>query len=211
MLRNKFKVAGYVLVLLGALAYGAVYAESTTSSKLSPEMQAKLAKMPPEQRQLVQSYTPELRQKVMALSPETRATVQRMYASHTRHSDILTFRQMMQEVLADYQGIMAGIAVDNASQTADSARRLANHRIPRGGLLPYFPLEKINDATLSVLVSMNDAVEGSALRLAAAADKGNMAEAASHLSAIAGGCVACHQVFRGQPGVSPFLLPRAGK
>jgi cytochrome c556 len=62
-----------------------------------------------------------------------------------------------------------------------------------------------------VLVSMNDAVEGSALRLAAAADKGDMAEAASHLSAIAGGCVACHQVFRGQPGVSPLLIPPAGK
>jgi len=38
-------------------------------------------------------------------------------------------------------------------------------------LLPYFPLEKINNDTLSVLVSMNDAVEGSALRLAAAVAK----------------------------------------
>lgn len=211
MLRNKRKVGSLALIILGALAYGAVRAENTVFNDMSPEMQAKLAKMAPEQRQMLLSYTPELRQKVMALTPEISATVQRMYASHTRHSDTLTFRQMMQEVLADYQSVVAGIAVDNAAQTADSARRLANHRIPRGGLLPYFPLEKINSDTLAVLVSMNDAVEGSALRLAAAADKGNMAEAASHLSAIAGGCVACHQVFRGQPGVSPLLLPQAGK
>lgn len=211
MFRHNMKTGSIALIILGALMTGAALAANNVTSGVSPEMQAKLAKMSPEQRTLVLSYTPELRQKVMALSPETRATVQKMYASHTRHSDILTFRQVMQEVLADYQSVVAGIAVDNAAQAADSARRLANHRIPRGGLLPYFTLDKINNETLSVLVTMNDAVEGSALRLAAAADKGDMAGAASHLSAIAGGCVACHQVFRGQPGVSPLLSPEAGK
>lgn len=97
-----------------------------TSSGVSPEMQAKLAKMSPEQRQLVQSYTPELRQKVMALSPETNATVQKMYASHTRHSDTLTFRQVMQEVLADYQN-RARHEGHGATQARGAREELGHH------------------------------------------------------------------------------------
>mgnify|MGYP003465486234 CR=1 FL=1 len=50
-----------------------------------------------------------------------------------------------------------------------------------------------------------------ALRLAEAADKGNMAEAAVRLGEVVSGCVACHQMFRGQPGISPLLLPGARK
>ncbi|MGE3600459.1 MAG: hypothetical protein AB7N70_33440, partial [Dehalococcoidia bacterium] len=83
----------------------------------------------------------------------------------------------------------------------------ADHRIPVGGLLPYFPLDKITDEYLATLPAMNDIVEGSALRLAEAANRGNMPEAAVALGQVASGCVACHQVFRGRPGVSPLLLP----
>jgi hypothetical protein len=170
-------------------------------------MRAQLAKMPPEDRAMVESFTPELRQKFFALSPELRATLGKLHAGHTRHSKELTLRQVMQEILSEYQGIAAAVATDNAEQAADSARRLANHRIPAGGLLPYFPLDKINNQSLSVLPAMNDAVEGSALKLAEAADRGNMAEAAVRLGEIASGCVACHQFFRGRPGVSPLLQP----
>lgn len=130
MLRNQQRAGSLILIVLGLLFLGVVHAQETTSKDLSPE-----------QRQLLPSYAPALRQKVVALSPEISATVQRLYSSHTRHSDILTFRQMMQEVLADHQSMVAGIFVDNPALTADSARRLANHRIPRGGLLPY--LEKV--------------------------------------------------------------------
>jgi hypothetical protein len=200
-----------VFVLVTALAFNLAPAATLAADKLTPEMQARLAKMNPEDRQMILSYTPELRQKFFALSPELRATLGKLHAAHTRHSKQLTLRQVMQEILAEYQGIAAAVATDNAEQAADSARRLANHRIPAGGLLPYFPLDKINTGSLSVLPAMNDAVEGAALRLAQAADQGNMAEAAVRMGEIASGCVACHQMFRGQPGISPLLLPGAGK
>lgn len=48
-------------------------------------------------------------------------------------------------------------------------------------------------------------------RRAEAADKGNMAEAVVRMGEIASGCVACHQMFRGQPGITPLLLPGARK
>jgi hypothetical protein len=160
---------------------------------------------------MVMSWTPELQQRFFALSPELRATIGKLHAGHTRHSKQLTLRQVMQEILSEYQSAAAAIATDNAEQAADSARRLADHRIPVGGLLPYFPLDRINNESLSVLPSMNDAVEGAALKLAAAADRGNMAEAAVQLGEIAGGCVACHQFFRGRPGISPLLRPASGK
>ncbi|MBI1425373.1 MAG: hypothetical protein GC149_18195 [Gammaproteobacteria bacterium] len=178
-------------------------------AKQSAPIPAQLAKMSPENRQMIMSWTPELRQKFLALSPELRATISKVHAGHTRHGKELTLRQVMQEILSEYQSIAAAVATDNAEQAADSARRLANHRIPVGGLLPYFPLDKINNDALSVLPGMNDAVEGSALRLAEAAERGNMAKAAVHLGDIASGCVACHQMFRGRPGVSAQLLPTA--
>lgn len=165
----------------------------------------------PDMKQMMGSYSPELKQKVMALSPDLKATMGKLHAQHTRKSNQLTLRQVMHEILAEYQSIAAGIATDNAEQAADSARRLANHRIPKGGLLPYFPLDKVNNTDMGVLPAMNEAVEGSAKRLADAADKGDMAKAATHLSDIMSGCVACHQKFRGQPGISAQLMTPAAQ
>lgn len=191
------------LLLVGMALSTAVAADPAPA--VSPEMQAQMAKMPPEIKQMMMSYTPELRQKVMGLSPELRATISQVHGQHTRKSKQLTLRQVMQEILSEYQSIAAALATDNAEQAADSARRLANHRIPKGGLLPYFPLDKLNNADMGVLPTMNDAVEGSALRLAEAAEKGDMSKAATHMSDIMSGCVACHQKFRGIPGVTANL------
>ena len=72
-------------------------------------------------------------------------------------------------------------------------------------LLPYLPLEKVNTRDLSVLPAMEMAVEGSARKLAAAAEKGDMAGAAEQYGTMTSGCVACHAHFRGQPGTTPRL------
>lgn len=148
---------------------------------------------------------PELRAKVEALSTDTKMSLMSILAMHSRHSKQVTMRQVMTEVLSDFQSILAGIMTQNPEHTADSARRLANHRIPVGGLLPYLGLENINDERLAVLDGFNSSVEGNALKLAAAADAGDMTTAASLVGPIASGCVACHGVFRSQPGVSDLL------
>ena len=171
------------------------------------------AQQSPEQQQMAQQkmkkmmqmYTPELRKRVQALSPETKAEVLKILSQHTRHSNQVTFRQVMHEVLVDYQAIASAIATDNSEAAAEAARRLANHKIPVGGLFPYFDLDEINDEKMGVLPAMNSAVEGSALKLAEAADKGDLSTAAGHLSKIMQGCVACHQMFRGTPGISNKL------
>ena len=207
---NKLK-AGMVMLACASASLSAM-AEPAAGNGMSPEMPAQMSKMPPEMRQMMMSYTPELRQKVMALSPDIKAVLNKAHATHTRKSNQLTLRQVMQEILSEYQGIAAALATDNGEQAADSARRLANHRIPKGGLLPYFPLDKMNSTDMAVLPVMNDLVEGSALKLAEAAEKGDMAMAATHMSDIMGGCVACHQKFRGIPGVSSQLMtPVAAK
>jgi hypothetical protein len=164
------------------------------------------APMPAEMQQMMKTYTPALRQKVMALSPELKATIQKLHAGHTRRAKETTLRQVMHEILSEYQSVASALATDNAEQAADAARRLANHRIPKGGLLPYFPLDKINNTDLAVLPAMNATVEGSALKLAEAADAGDMPRAASYMSDIMTGCVACHQKFRGTPGISANLM-----
>ena len=161
--------------------------------------------MSAQQRQMM-SFTPELRQKAMALSPEIKMKLNQIHAQHTRHSNDLTLRQVMQEILSEYQSIATALSTDNGPQAADSARRLADHRIPRGGLLPYLPLDKIDNKHIGVLPAMNTTVEGSALKLAEAADKGDMQAASRYMSDIMSGCVACHQIFRGQPGTSPNLV-----
>ena len=148
---------------------------------------------------------PDLQKQVKSLSKPTKMALMKILSGHTRRSQQLTLRQVMHEVLADYQSIVSGIATDNTEQAADAARRLANHRLPVGGLIPYMKKQDVNDSKLATLVGFNDLVEGNSLRLAAAADKGNTGEAASYLGKIAEGCVACHQVFRGQPGISNRL------
>ncbi len=198
MLTNKPKTLWMAGVALALAAGTAPAAEPAAGGKPADPIQ-----------QMMQNYKPELKQKIMKLTPEMRATVKKLHDGHTRKSQQLTLRQIMHEILSDYQSIAAGIATDNAEQAADSARRLANHRIPKGGLFPYFPLEMVNDADMGVLPTMNEAVEGSALKLAEAAEKGDMATAAARLSDIMTGCVACHQKFRASPpGASNLLLKK---
>ena len=153
----------------------------------------------------IELMKPELQEKVKGLSVDTKMSLMAILAMHNRYSQTVTMRQVMTEVLSDFQSILAGIMTDNPEQTADSARRLANHRIPVGGLLPYLGLENISDERLAVLDGFNTSVEGNALKLAAAAEAGDMATAASLVGPISSGCVACHAVFRTQPGVSDLL------
>lgn len=152
--------------------------------------------------------TPELQQKVQALSPKSKQTMARLQSMHDRRSDTLTMVQVMQEILSDYQRMTAAIATDNADMAVDAAHNLAHHRLPRGGLIPYMPLDKVKDETVDALLGFQDMVEGNTLRLAEAAKEGNMAKAAGYLGPIAQGCVSCHDYFRGQPGISTNLKPK---
>jgi len=190
------------LLLAGSFAsFGLMAAETPQSAP----------PMPAEMQNMVKMYTPEMRQKVMALSPELKGTIQKLHAGHTRRAKETTLRQIMHEILSDYQAIASALATDNNEQASEAARRLANHRIPKGGLLPYFPLSQVNNNDLAVLPAMNTAVEGSALKLADAADAGDMPKAASYMSDIMTGCIACHQKFRGVPGISANLMTPLAK
>jgi len=155
-------------------------------------------------KQQMALMTPELAQKANALSPEIKKFLMRVALRHERRSDTLTLVQVMQEIMAEHQMIGAAIATDNGPMAADAARRLALHRLPKGGMLPYLPIEKVTTESLSVLPSMEVAVEGNAQKIAEAADKGDMAAAAHHYGEMTAGCVACHMHFRGQPGASAY-------
>lgn len=166
-----------------------------------PDMQ-KLQQMMNQQISLMK---PELQQKVKALSPKTKKLLLKIYSQHNRHSNQITLRQVMHEVLSDYHSMVTGVLTDNPEQAADSARRLANHRIPVGGLIPYLDMKFINDDGLASLAGFNDAVEGNAKRLAAAADEGDMVKASALVGEITTGCFGCHTIFRGVPGKSDLL------
>src|SRR5690606_42059966 len=103
---------------------------------------------------------------------------------HPRQSDSLTLVQVMQEILADYQAVATAIAVDNGELAADAARRIANHRLPRGGMLPYLALEKVTTKDLSVLPALEEAAEGGARPLAVAAEQGDMRAPAQQFSTV---------------------------
>jgi len=148
---------------------------------------------------------PELKEKVQALSIDTKMSLMAIMAMHNRSSNQATLRQVMLEVLHDYQGMVMGIMTESAEMTADSARRLANHRIPRGGLLAYIGLENISDEKLASLDGFNSAVEGGAKRIADAAEKGDFVTAGSILGEMATGCVNCHTMFRKFPGKTDLL------
>ncbi len=149
---------------------------------------------------------PELRERIQSLSMDTRLSLMSLMAMHSRMSQQATMRQVMLEILHDYQGMVTGIMTESVELTADSARRLANHRIPKGGLLAYVGLDNITDEKLSTLESFNTVVEGGAKRIAEAAEAGDFATAATVLGEMAGGCVGCHRLFReSPPGKSPYV------
>ncbi len=187
-------------VLIAAMGLSTII-NLTHAQDAAPDMQ-KLQQMMNKQISLMK---PELQEKVKALSPQTKKLLLGIYGAHSRHSDKVTLRQVMHEAQSDYQSMLVGVLTDNQEQAADSARRLANHRIPIGGLLPYLDIKFINDQGLSALAGFNDAVEGNALRLADAADQGDMIKASSLVGTITNGCFSCHAMFRGVPGKSQLL------
>ena len=156
-------------------------------------------------QQQMSVMTPDLVEKAKALSPETKRFLMHVALRHERRSDTLTLVQVMHEILSDHLAVGAAIATDNGAMAADAARRLALHRLPRGGMLPYLPLDKVTDAGLSVLPAMEIAVEGNATKLAEADEKGDMVAAANLYGAVTAGCVACHIHFRGQPGATAYV------
>ena len=147
----------------------------------------------------------DIKQKISKLSKSTKGTLIQIYRHHDRHSQQATLRQVMQEVGQEYETMVSALFMDNPEMAADAARRLANHRIPRGGLISYLKMDQINDELLAGLDSMNTAVEGNAIKFAQAADKGDMDTAAALLSPIANGCISCHTIFRGKPGTSSHI------
>ena len=182
-----------------------VFSVSSVMATEMPVNSEKMKKLQGILKHQMSLMKPELQKKVKGLSPKTKKSLIKILSQHTRYSDRITLRQVMHEVLSDYQSTVAGVMTDNPEQAAASARRLANHRIPAGGLLPYLGIDNITDGKLSVLETFNDSVEGEALKLAAAAEAGDMGAASIHLGKIASGCVGCHNVFRGQPGISDLL------
>lgn len=191
-----------VTLLVASLTTSALAAEPP--SKADQQRGAELM-----QKQMSQ-MTPELVERAKALSPEIKQFLMRVALRHERRSDSLTLVQVMHEILSDFQTVGAAIATDNGPMAADAARRLALHRLPRGGMLPYLPFDKVTDEGLSVLPAMEVAVEGNATKLAEAAEQGDMVGAANYYGAVTAGCVACHSHFRGQPGATAYT-PRLRK
>ncbi|MBL7003872.1 MAG: hypothetical protein ISR69_07600 [Gammaproteobacteria bacterium] len=192
--KSILKITGLTLVIGSTFLTSNVQAQSGMDG---------LKKVMKEQYQMM---TPELQSKVDTLSTDTKMSLMTILSMHNRQSNQATLRQVMLEVLTDYQTMTMGIMISSPEMTADAARRLANHRIPVGGLIPYLGLENINDGRLAVLEGFNDSVEGNANKLAQAAEKGDMGTAASLVGTITSGCVGCHAVFRpGNIGVSDLL------
>lgn len=170
-------------------------------------------KLTPEQEQFLARFTPEVRAKLLTLPP---AILSRMGSKEKasgrpahKFEERFTARQVMQQLLSDYQSIGSALAMDNGTQAAENARHLIDHPSPVGHLYPYVSLDRITGENFGAIPAMYDAVFGNAGRLAQAADAGDLAKAAQLYGDIFQGCMACHRLFRGTPGLSPNLLPIA--
>ncbi len=212
MIRNKqsrtasnsfFKPFKRKLVTTAAAVFIGVAALTSGMASAGDNGMAELKKLLKSQ---IEMMTPEMQKKVNGLSTDTKMSLMAILAMHNRYSEQATLRQVMLEVLNDYQTMTLGIMTNSSEMAVDGAKRLANHRIPVGGLLPYLGFENITDERLAVLDTFNSEVEGTANKIAAAAEKGDMATAASLLGTMSAGCVGCHEIFRpGNPGISDLL------
>lgn len=189
-IKESVKKLGTVMMIAGAAALPAyVAAEKVDMSKMANRFQ------------------PELRQKLSEISPEIKDTLAGLMGKHSQRSEVATMRQVMIEILMDYQALAAAIATDNREAAVAAANRIADHRLPVGGMLAYLPMDKINDETLAALPTLGGMVEGGVMKVAEFAAQGDMGRAATALGEVTAGCVACHATFRGVPGVSSRLKP----
>ena len=85
----------------------AVHAEDDGMDKLKEVLQGQIDMM-----------KPELKDKVEALSTDTKMSMMAILAMHSRYSDQATLRQVMMEVLTDYQTMVMGIMMDSPEMTA---------------------------------------------------------------------------------------------
>ena len=181
-MRQRFLLLSAVAACAASVVIGLVPGSATPARAQANAPTADIAEMR-RGMELMQKQmalmTPDLVEKANALSPQIKQFLMKVALKHPRQSDRLTLRQVMQEILADYQAVGAAIAVDNGELAADAARRIANHRLPRGGMLPYLPIEMVTTQALSVLPAMEDAVEGGARRWQRRPE-GDMVAAAQH-------------------------------
>jgi len=181
------------------ISLGVIEVDSDTAPKLSIDEAKTYIK------QSMTYLDKELKEKINSLSPSTKKTLLNIYRHHDRHSQKATLRQVMQEVSQEFETMVSALMMDNPEMAGDAARRLANHRIPRGGLISYLKLEDINDEMLSGLDATNAQVEGNAIKFAKATDRGDILEASNYITPIANGCISCHEVFRGKPGLNKHI------
>jgi mono/diheme cytochrome c family protein len=167
----------------------------------------------PAQERFLARFSPEARARLLTLPPAilARMGAESKPSGRPRHKfeERFTARQVMQQLLADYQSIGSALAMDNGPQAAENVRRLIDHPSPVGHVYPYVPLDRITAANFQALPAMYDAVFGNAERLARAAEAGDLGHAAQLYGDILEGCLACHRIFRGVPGISANLLPEA--
>lgn len=171
----------------------------------------------PAQEHFLSRFTPEVRARLQALPPAVLARMGAAEEAPTKPSgrprhkfdERFTARQVMQQLLADYQAIGSALAMDNGAQAAENARRLIDHPSPVGHVYPYVPPERLTATNFQALPALREATFGTATRLAAAAEAGDLSRAAQLYGEVLQGCIACHRLFRGVPGVSASLLPTA--
>lgn len=164
----------------------------------------------PAQAAFIARFTPDVQARLRALPPLMLARMVRTMGGGRApgpEDQRYTLRQVMVQMLADYQAIGAALAMDNGPLAARNARRLVDHPAPVGYLFPYIGPERITAANFQALPAFLDGVFGEAERLAKDGEKGNLVQASQRYGDILKSCIACHAVFRGTPGVSPYLRP----
>lgn len=195
--RSSFIAAVATIAVLGAAAAGNVHAQAPQY----PSKEKTSADTPKQYK-----MTKEFQEAVGKLPPEFIQQFKKMTAKHTRYSEDATARQIMMEILSDTQCVIANLMIENGEGAADCAMRASQHRWPKAHLLAYVRLEQINVESLGALPKINGMVEVGLEKVADLAIKKDFAGASAEMGNVLKGCATCHNMFRGDKGVSPHIV-----
>jgi len=195
---------GPVLAVVAGVAFGTA---SAAEPELTPAMAGTACQDERGGTTDDPELTPELRQKLFALSPD--CVPRSASCTPVTHATAdATLRQVMQEILSEYQALPRPSRPTIRTRRRQR-KRLANHRIPWAGCCVLPPRQGHQRVPGR---AAGDERHGGRCRAATRGRqrrRATMAEAASRLGEIAGGWRRLSPVFPRRPGVSPLLLPVA--
>lgn len=106
----------------------------------------------------------------------------------------VTFKTVMQGLLANMQLVTQGIVMENFNQIATASAKIADHPKPDMAIRKKVMMSLASE--MGTFKSFDNVVHGAASKMTIAAKEKNMEEVVSQYQTLIAGCQSCHAIYK---------------